>query len=131
MKGRVYKNRYIEALESLFLLNLGILSVATIYVREIDIGNTSQALLSGLSIGVAFVTFLGILLFHVFRQLKKIKIWKEGTYFKANERLFIESSNDGNDPQKHDHEFTCSATQLQESLLDSKSDNVNNYGTNN
>jgi hypothetical protein len=58
IKGRVYENCYTEALESSFLLNLGILSVATIYVRENDLGNASQALLSGLSVGVAFVTFL-------------------------------------------------------------------------
>ena len=124
IKGRVYKNRYIDALESLFLLNLGILSVATIYVREKDLGNASQAILSGLSVGVAFVTFLGILLFHVFRQLiKRMKIWS----FKANERPFIENGNNRPvDPQKRELEFTCSAAQLRESLLESS---VNNYGT--
>ena len=123
IKGRVYENRYIDALESLFLVNLGILSVATFYIRENNLGNASQALLLDLSVGVAFVTFLGILLFHVFRQLKRMKIWS----FKANERPLVENGNDRPvDPQKRELEFTCSAAQLREPLLESS---VNNYGT--
>jgi hypothetical protein len=117
IKGRVYENCYIDALESSFLLNLCILSVSTIYVRENDLGNSSQALLSGLSVGAAFITFLGILLFHVFRQLKRMKNWKEGTCFKANKRPFVENRNDRGDPQKRELEFTCSAAKLRESLL--------------
>ena len=124
IKGRVYENRYIDALESSFLLNLSIFSVATFYVRETNLGNASQALLSGLSVGVAFVTFLGIILFHIFRQLKRVKIWKEGTCFKANERPFVENRNDRpGGPQKCELEFTCSAAKFRESLLES------NYGT--
>jgi hypothetical protein len=129
IKGRVYENRYIDALESSFLLNLGILSVATIYVRENDLRNSSQALLSGISVGLAFVTFLGILLFHIFRLLKRMKIWKEGTCFKANERPFVENGNDRDDPQRHELEFPDSAAQLRESLLESEPSSVNNYGT--
>jgi hypothetical protein len=130
IKGRVYENRYIDALESSFLLNLSIFSVATFYIRENDLGNASQKFLSGLSVGVAFVTFLGILLFHVFHQLKRMKVWKEETCFKANERPFIKNGNDRGDPQKRELEFTCSAAQLRESLLESEPNSVNNYGTN-
>jgi hypothetical protein len=129
IKGRVYENCYIDALESSFLLNLGILSVATFYIRENDLGNASQALLSGLSVGVAFITFLGILLFHVFRLLKRMKICKEGTCFKANERPFVKNGNHRVDPQKRELEITCSATKFRESLLESEASSVNNYGT--
>ena len=123
----MYENRYIDALESSFLLNLSIFSGATFYVRETNLGNASQALLSGLSVGVAFVTFLGIILFHIFCQLKRMKIWKEGTCFKANERPFIENGNDRpGGLQKRELKFTCGAAQLRESLLESS---VNNYGT--
>ena len=41
IKGRAYENHYTEALESSFLLNLGIFSVTTFYVRENDLGNAS------------------------------------------------------------------------------------------
>jgi hypothetical protein len=129
IKRKVYENWYIDALESSFLLNLGIFSVATIYVRENDLGNSSQAILSGISVGLVFVTFLGILLFHVFRQLKGMKIWKEGTCFKANERPFVKNRNDGDDLQQRELEFTCSAAKLRESLLESEPSCVNNYGT--
>ena len=133
LKGRVYENRYIDALESSFLLNLGVLSVATIYIRENELGDNSQALLSGLSVGTAFVTFLGIFLFHVFHQLKKTKMWKDaGPFCRAIERPFVHEN--GNEVGNHDqldaeNELICSAAQLRESLLDTKSSNVNTYGT--
>ena len=126
LKGRVYENHYLDALESSFLLNLSVLSVATIYVRENDLGNTSQALLSDLSVGTAFITFLGIFLFHIFRQLKRMKIWKEGMCFRANERSFFLNGNERDDQLKLELEFTSSAAQLRESLLETS---VNNYGT--
>ena len=107
-------------------MGIRILSVTTFYVRENDLGNASQALLSRLSVGVVFVTFLGILLFHVFCQLKKMNIWS----IKANERPFVENRNDRPaGTQKHELEFTCSAAQLQESLLESKLSSVNNLLT--
>ena len=49
---------------------------------------------------------------------------------KANERPFVENRNDRPaGPQKRELEFTCSAAQLRESLLESKFSSVNNYGT--
>ena len=49
---------------------------------------------------------------------------------KANERPFVEDRNDRPaGPQKRELEFTCSAAQLRESLLESKLSSVNNYGT--
>ena len=128
IKGQVYENCYIDALESSFLLNLGILSVATIYIREIELGNTSQALLSGLSVGISFITFLGIFLFHVFRQLKKKKIWKEGIFFRANKMPFIQDKNERGDHDrlKVERKLISSAAQLREPLLET---NAINYGT--
>jgi hypothetical protein len=58
-----------------------------------------------------------------------MKIWKDGTCFKASERPFVENRNDRGDSQKHELEFTCSAAKLRESLLESEPSSVNNYGT--
>ena len=68
IKGRIYEKHYNDFLESSFLLNLCIFSVATFYVSEEVTGDRQsriQNILSGISIGIAFAYFIGILVFHV------------------------------------------------------------------
>lgn len=73
-KGRVYEKHYNDVLESSFILNLCIFSVATFYVREE--GSGGQYILSSVSVGAAFVTFIGIVSFHVYIQLQGTTTWK-------------------------------------------------------
>ena len=70
---RVYSNWYLNTLEFPFILNLGILSVATLYI-----GGTggSQAAATYLSVSIAFTAFLGILFYHIHLQLKDTKVLK-------------------------------------------------------
>ena len=130
LKRQVYESCYIDAVESSFLLNLSVLSVATIYIRENGLGNASQAILSGLSVGIAFVTFLGIFLFHIICQLKRMKIFKEGMlFFRATKRPFVNERGASADQLKIEHELISSTAQLREPLLETKCTTVNNYGT--
>ena len=73
---RVYQHWLKDTLESSFLLNLGIFSVATFYLKEESKDDESQLILSSISVGIAFITFLGILLFHISLVLKSSNIWK-------------------------------------------------------
>ena len=57
----VYKLRYLNILEYVFILNLGTLSAASLYTRLTD-GN--QAALTYTSVSIAFVTFCGVALYH-------------------------------------------------------------------
>ena len=66
---RVYENLYKDVLESSFILNLGIFSVATFYLKEESENDNSQLILSSISVGTAFITFIGILLFHISRVM--------------------------------------------------------------
>ena len=76
MRFRVYEHFY-DILESSFILNLGIFSVVTFYHKEkSEDAAKSQFIISSISIGIAFITFLGILLFHICIALKSSKIWK-------------------------------------------------------
>ena len=75
MKGRVYEKHYNDILESSFILNLCILSVATFYIMEEESGN--QYILLGISVGIAFVTFVGILIFHLYLQLEGTNVAKK------------------------------------------------------
>ena len=68
----VYSSWYLNTLDCSFILNLGILSVATLYIGGTG-GN--QAAATYLSVSIAFVTFLGTLLYHIYLQLKGTKVW--------------------------------------------------------
>ena len=65
----IYSNRYLDVLEGSFILNLGILAGATYYVRQAG-GN--QELVIYLSISMAFTEFIGIIIYHVYMQLKGV-----------------------------------------------------------
>ena len=73
---RVYEHWWKDILELSFILNLGIFSVATFYLKEESEDAKSQYILSSISVGIAFITFIGILLHHVCLVLKFSSIWK-------------------------------------------------------
>ena len=72
--GRVYKNWTLNALEVSFIANLGILAAATYHVTVVNQKNNGQVhgsqVATYISISVAFLTFLGILLYHIYLQIK-------------------------------------------------------------
>lgn len=59
LHSKVYKKRWLNILECSFLLNIGILSLSTLY------NGKSYTWLTHLSVGIAFATFLAILCYHV------------------------------------------------------------------
>ena len=61
LADKVYLNWYLNTLESSFILNLGILSLATLYIRGTG---GSQVAATYLSVSIAFITFPGILFYH-------------------------------------------------------------------
>ena len=67
LSGMVYKSWYLNALELSFILNLGILAVTTIYVK---VSGGSQAAVAYTSVGIAFFTFVGIVTYHIYLQIK-------------------------------------------------------------
>jgi hypothetical protein len=76
-KRRVYENWVKDILESSFILNLCIFSVVTFYLdEEFNENIISQHKPSFISIGVAFTTFIGVLLYHISLVLKSSNIWK-------------------------------------------------------
>ena len=65
--GMVYKCWYLNALELSFILNLGILAAATYHV---NLSGGSQAAVAYTSVGIAFLTFVGIVVYHIFLRIK-------------------------------------------------------------
>ena len=77
IQKRVYERWWKDLLESSFILNLGIFSVATFYLKEESEDVDHQFILSSISVGIAFITFIGISLFHISLVLKSLNIWTE------------------------------------------------------
>ena len=81
IKGRVYEKWYNDFLESSFLLNLSILSIATFYVQSTECsGNPCeviehQSIVSSVSVGIAFIYFIGIVVFHIHQRMRELDLF--------------------------------------------------------
>lgn len=64
---RIYEKLYVNVLEVSFILNIGVVSIATYHVRFLG-GN--QTIVAYLSIGIAYVELVGILTFHLYLRIK-------------------------------------------------------------
>ena len=74
VSGGVYKNWCLDALEGSFTLNLTILGAATHYVNH---SGGNQLAVGYTSVSIAFATFIGILCYHIFQQVRHTKLWKK------------------------------------------------------
>ena len=70
--NRIYKSVFLNILELSFNSNLCIVAMATLYVRSAG-GNQNAVTFT--SISAAFVTFLGIVIYHLVRQIKAALQW--------------------------------------------------------
>ena len=67
--GLMYKKLYLDILEISFILNLGILTTATYYVK-LAVVPVSQAAVAYTSVGIAFaITLIVVLLYHTYQQV--------------------------------------------------------------
>ena len=74
ISGGVYTNWCLDALEGSFSLNLTILASATYYVNRSE---GDQFAVGYTSVSIALATFIGILTYHIFQQLRHTKLWKK------------------------------------------------------
>ena len=72
-KTRIYKMHILSLLEISFILNLTILAVATLYIHFTG-GNQNAATLT--SVGIAFATFTGTVIYHSIQQIKGTRLWR-------------------------------------------------------
>ena len=73
--NRIYKTWYLNALELSFIVNLGILALATLYIRSTG-GNQNAVTFT--SISAAFATFIGIVIYHSAQQIKDTpQLWRK------------------------------------------------------
>ena len=121
---RIYEKVYNNLLEVSFILNICLLTTATYHV---NLATGSQAAATYISIGVAFVEFIGIVVFHIYLRIKDTKAWKVLTSGKCITELKekisswrgkyeMKSADDENG-----RDVTTTTIELRESLLESNS----------
>ena len=69
----IYRKHYFGILEASFFCNLLLLTTATYHVKAAG-GN--QAAVTLISLSIAFTTFAGIVVYHVFLQIRGTKLWE-------------------------------------------------------
>ena len=102
MTGQIYKKLWLDVLEASFILNLGVLAAATYHVR---LAGGCQGVLSYLSVSIALVTFIGILLYHIYLQTHSATFWKRLP--KPNFQIcwvLTPSDNNGHNPIRNETE---------------------------
>ena len=70
---RIYKTWSLGLLETSLIINLTILAVATLYIHLTG-GNQNAATFT--SVGIAFATFTGIVIYHSIQQIKGTRLWR-------------------------------------------------------
>ena len=123
VSGGVYKNWCLDALEGSFILNVIVLSVGTYHVQ---LSGGNQLAVGYTSVITALVTFVGILSYHIFQQLRHTKLWKKIPqlnmklrFKKLNKKLDTKQTEDINlNDLTNDLTESVKFDQLREPLLD-------------
>ena len=112
----IYRNRYFGILEVSFFLNLVLLATAT---NHIQAAGGNQAAVTLISLSVAFTTFAGIVIYHIFLQIRGTKMWLRVSSVYKN-RFSKQSNNIEEEIESHEASVTTTYVELREPLLDDK-----------
>ena len=119
------KNWCLDALEGSFLLNLIILVGATYHVKLTYVKDHEKFVENVLAVGytsvsIALVTFVGILAYHIFQQVRHTKLWKKvpKLNMKLNNRLNTKEAEEKLNNLTDDTTESGRFNQLREPLLD-------------
>ena len=74
--GKVYRKKYVSFIENSFLLNLGALAIGTLYTGVNGQGHTAVV---HTLVGIAFLQFVGITIFHGYCSIKETRTWRHVT----------------------------------------------------
>ena len=117
--GKVYKNWYLNALEVSFILNLGMLAAATYHVNQ---SGGSQAAVAYTSVGIAFLTFVGIITYHIYIRIKsKVQYIQRGNQLQCGNKCHINNNNENPGNSCHQPRVTPSVTRTEVNLHELRS----------
>ena len=117
--GVVYKSRYLNAIEVSFILNLGMLAVATFYVT---LSGRSQAAVAYTSVGIAFFVFVGIVIYHIYIRVKsKVQYTQRGQQLQCKNNRHKNNNNDNPGNLCHQPRATPAVTRTEVNLHELRS----------
>ena len=67
----VYKKWPLNALEASFVLNLGVFAITTVNFQN---NSRMQEISAGISVGIAFATFIGVLVYHTYMKFRNVQM---------------------------------------------------------
>ena len=119
VSGVVYKSRYLNAIEVSFILNLGMLAVATYHVNH---SGGSQAPVAYTSVGIAFLTFVGIVIYHIYMRIKsKVQYIRRGHQLQRENNCHINNNMGISENLSHQHKATPTITRTEVNLHELRS----------
>ena len=92
LSTKIYKTWSLGLLETSFILNLTILAMATLYIRP---SGENQNVATFTSVGIAFVTFAGIVIYHSIQQIKDTRLWRRVCLRHDYMRISLDDGNSG------------------------------------
>ena len=120
VSGGVYRNWCLDLLEGSFALNLIILAAATMYVNH---SGGNQLAVGYTSVTTALLELIGILTYHIVKQLRHTELWKKISKLNINYVRHTEIN-------ANNQEEVEESNQLREPLLEDSYTPQLNYGTN-
>ena len=119
ISGVVYKSRYLNTVEVSFILNLGILAVATYHVNQ---SGGSQALVAYTSVGIAFLTFVGIVIYHIYIRIKsKVQYIQRGHKLQRENNCHMYNNTGISENLSHQPKATPTITRTEVNLYELRS----------
>ena len=122
--GRIYRKSPMNVLELFYLLNLAVFTQATLYLKASGNTGTQQQILSSISVGSAFLVFMGTLIYHCYSHqlartntVKKLK-WKYQVFWPWSNHRRDQNEDVIPEPQVRARSPTRSEVSLKELLLD-------------
>ena len=117
--GVVYKSRCLNAIEVSFILNLGMLAVATFYVT---LSGRSHATVAYTSVGTAFFAFVGIVIYHIYIRIKsKVQYTQRGQQLQCKNNRHRNKNNDNTGNLCHQPRATRVVTRTEVNLHELRS----------
>ena len=113
--GKVYKSWYLNALELSFILNVSMLAVATYHLNQ---SGGSQAAVAYTSVGIAFLTFVGIVIYHIYTRIKsKVQYIQRGNQLQCGKnKCHINNNNNNSGDLCHQTRATPGVTRTEVNL---------------
>ena len=114
LSGMVYESWYLNTLEVLFILNIGMLA-ATYHVT---LSGGSQAAVAYTSVGIAFLTFVGIAIYHIYIRIKsKVQYIQCGHQLQCGNKQHRNNNNDNQENLSHQPRATPTITRTEVNLM--------------